>query len=107
MKSKSLLAKPYAGLIYKGIKVAMSIAIEDKEKIFREMLKVRRNTRFGHFSHLKGGNNLVAYVQAVGIKAYEALNPWIEKIKERKQKSLWKGKSIYFAKASGTTSGTK
>lgn len=107
MKFKSLLAKPYAGLIYKGIKKGMSTAIEDQEKIFREMLKVGRNTEFGKFHHLKDVNNHPEYIQAVGIKEYEAFKPWIEKIKEGKHNILWKGKPIYFAKTSGTTSGTK
>src|SRR5690606_20632126 len=107
MKFKSLLAKPYAGLIYKGIKKGMSTAIEDQEKIFREMLKVGRNTEFGKFHHLKDVNNHPEYIQAVGIKEYETFKPWIEKIKEGKHNILWKGKPIYFAKTSGTTSGTK
>jgi hypothetical protein len=43
----------------------------------------------------------------VAIRDYEQLKPWIEKIKEGKHNVLWKGKPIYFAKTSGTTSGTK
>ena len=33
--------------------------------------------------------------------------PYIDKIKEGKHNVLWKGKPIYFAKTSGTTSGIK
>ena len=33
--------------------------------------------------------------------------PYIDKIKEGKHNILWKGKPIYFAKTSGTTSGVK
>ena len=43
----------------------------------------------------------------VPIRDYEQLKPYIEKIKEGKQNVLWKGKPIYFAKTSGTTSGIK
>jgi hypothetical protein len=45
--------------------------------------------------------------QAIPIRDYEQLKPWVEKIKEGKHNVLWKGKPIYFAKTSGTTSGTK
>jgi hypothetical protein len=35
------------------------------------------------------------------------MQPWINKIKEGKHNVFWKGKPIYLAKTSGTTSGTK
>src|SRR5688572_4951402 len=38
---------------------------------------------------------------------YEQMRPWVDRIKEGEENVLWKGKPIYFAKTSGTTSGTK
>jgi hypothetical protein len=35
------------------------------------------------------------------------MKPYIEQIKEGKHNVLWKGKPIYLAKTSGTTSGVK
>ena len=43
----------------------------------------------------------------VPLRDYEEFKPYIEKIKEGKHNILWKGKPIYFAKTSGTTSGVK
>jgi hypothetical protein len=43
----------------------------------------------------------------VPVRDYEQLKPYIEKIKEGKHNVLWKGKPLYFAKTSGTTSGVK
>ena len=41
------------------------------------------------------------------IRDYEAFVPYIDKIKNGGENILWKGKPIYFAKTSGTTSGVK
>ncbi|RZM11031.1 MAG: hypothetical protein EOO88_47450, partial [Pedobacter sp.] len=38
---------------------------------------------------------------------YEQIKPYINAIKEGRHNVLWKGRPIYFAKTSGTTSGTK
>jgi hypothetical protein len=43
----------------------------------------------------------------VPISTYEDLKPYIEQIINGKSNVLWKGRPIYFAKTSGTTSGTK
>ena len=56
------------------------------------------------FGEIKDHND---FTQAVPIRDYEAMKPYIEKIKEGKHNVLWKGKPIYFAKTSGTTSGVK
>src|SRR5205085_479927 len=47
------------------------------------------------------------FKQAVPIRDYEQLKDYIEKVKEGQPDILWKGKPIYFAKTSGTTSGVK
>jgi hypothetical protein len=51
--------------------------------------------------------NYEEFKQAVPIQDYEQMKPWMEKIKDGKHNILWKGKPIYLAKTSGTTSGTK
>jgi len=107
MKIKSLLAKPFAGYIYKGIRKEMQTAVEDQEKIFKELLKTGKLTEFGKDHKLGDLSRHEEYVQAVPIRDYEQLKPYIEKIKEGKHNVLWKGKPLYFAKTSGTTSGVK
>jgi len=107
MKIKSLLAKPFAGYIYKGIRKEMQTAVEDQERIFKELLKTGKLTEFGKDHKLGDLSRHEEYVQAVPIRDYEQLKPYIEKIKEGKHNVLWKGKPLYFAKTSGTTSGVK
>jgi hypothetical protein len=107
MKIKSFLAKPFASYIYKGIRKGMSTAITDQENIFKNLIKTGRNTDFGKEAGFSTVNSYEEFKQAVPIRDYEQLRPWIDKIKEGKHNVLWKGKPIYFAKTSGTTSGTK
>jgi hypothetical protein len=107
MKIKSFLAKPFASYIHKTIRKGMATAVEDQEIILRSLLKSGRVTEFGKDSRLEQVNNYEDFKQAVGIRDYEQFKPYIEKIKDGKQNILWKGKPIYFAKTSGTTSGVK
>lgn len=107
MKIKSFLARPFANYIHKGIQKGMSSAVTDQDNILKILLKTGKNTEFGKESMLSQVSDYEGFKQAISIRDYEQLKPWIEKIKEGKHNVLWKGKPIYFAKTSGTTSGTK
>jgi len=107
MKIKSLLAKPFASYVYKSIKKGMSTALTDQEAIFNTLIKTGRSVKFGNDHHFKDIADHTAYRQAVPIRDYEAFKPYIEEMKEGKHNILWKGKPVYFAKTSGTTSGVK
>jgi hypothetical protein len=107
MKIKSFLAKPFASYIYKGIRKGMATAVSDQENILKTLIKVGRTTEFGKQAGLDKVNNYGEFKQAVSIRDYEDMKPFINLIKEGKHNVLWKGKPIYFAKTSGTTSGTK
>lgn len=85
----------------------MVTAITDQDNILKTLIKTGRNTEFGKEYGLKEVNSYEEFKRAIAIRDYEQLKPWIEKIKEGKHNILWKGKPIYFAKTSGTTSGTK
>lgn len=85
----------------------MATAVADQEHILKNLLKVGRITEFGKEAGFANVNNYNEFRQAVPVRDYEQLRPWIDKIKEGRHNVLWKGKPIYFAKTSGTTSGTK
>ncbi len=107
MKIKSILAKPFAGYIYKQIKKGMDTAVEDQQAILNNLIKDGIKTEFGKehgFETLKTAED---FAEKVPIRDYEEFKPYIEKIKEGKHNILWKGQPIYFAKTSGTTSGVK
>lgn len=85
----------------------MATAVADQENIFKNLLKTGRITDFGKESGFAKVNSYNEFKQAVPIRDYEQLKPWVDKIKEGRHNVLWKGKPIYLAKTSGTTSGTK
>jgi len=107
MKIKSFLAKPFASYIYKGIKKGMTTALADQDAILRDLLKTGRFTEFGKEHRFQDVQTAAQFAQAVPVRDYEQFKPYIERIKEGKHNVLWKGRPIYFAKTSGTTSGVK
>jgi hypothetical protein len=107
MNLKSLLARPYAGLIYKQIRKGSSTALEDQDKILKDLLTVGRKTTFGQEHHFGDIADHQAFAQAVPVRDYEHFKVYIDQIKQGKHNVLWKGRPIYFAKTSGTTSGVK
>ncbi|HNA19023.1 MAG: GH3 auxin-responsive promoter family protein [Chitinophagaceae bacterium] len=107
MKIKSFFARPFASFVHKNIRKGMQTALSDQENILKNLLKTGRNTEFGKESRFQEVNNFEEFKQAVPIRDYEQLKPWIERIKQGKHNILWRGLPEYFAKTSGTTSGTK
>ena len=107
MKIKSVLAKPFAGYIYKSIQKNKLTALADQDQILKQLLKTGKDTEYGKELGLAKVNGYDEYKQAVPIRDYEQMRPWIDKIIEGKHNVLWKGMPMYFAKTSGTTSGVK
>jgi hypothetical protein len=107
MKFKSFLARPFASFIYRSIRREMASAIEDQESIFKNLLKTGSRTVFGEEHHLSEVKTYEDFKSAVPVRDYEQFKKYIDQIKEGKHNILWKGKPIYFAKTSGTTSGVK
>ena len=107
MSIKSSLAKPFANYIYNKIQKGAATAVQDQETILQQLIKSAKDTLFGKdhgFSNIKTYND---FKQQVPLRDYEQLKPYIEKIKEGKHNVLWRGKPLYLAKTSGTTSGVK
>ncbi|WP_026751555.1 GH3 auxin-responsive promoter family protein [Sediminibacterium sp. C3] len=107
MNYKSLLAKPFANVIHNSIRKGMMHAVQHQELILKNLVKQGAKTQFGKDHHLSAGMDHKAFSQAVPVRDYELMKPYIEQIKAGKPNILWKGKPIYFAKTSGTTSGVK
>ncbi len=85
----------------------MLTAVEDQDAILKSLLKTGKNTDFGKDHQFSAVSNHQEFAQAVPLRDYEQFKPYIASIKEGKQNVLWKGKPIYLAKTSGTTSGVK
>ena len=107
MNIKSLLARPFAAYISNSIRRDGENALNDQNKIFHQLLKAGSATLFGKDHRFAAISNPTEFSQAVPVREYEQIRPYIEMIQEGKQNVLWRGKPIYFAKTSGTTSGVK
>jgi hypothetical protein len=107
MYLKSLLAKPFANYIYNKTKKWMLSAAEDQENLLKSLVKSAKITEFGKEHGFESIQSYDDFKKQIPVRDYEDIKPYIEKIKEGKHNILWKGKPIYFAKTSGTTSGIK
>lgn len=104
---KAALSKPFAKHIAKRVNKWSSRPIETQEKVFNNLIKQAQNTAFGRdhtFSNITSYSDFTAQVP---VRDYEALRPYVERVVAGEEHVLWKGKPIYFAKTSGTTSGAK
>jgi len=107
MKLKSLLARPFARYVQAGIHKHSLTAVDDQQVLLGRLLSQAARTEFGIDHHFPSLRTHADFVQAVPIRDYEELKPYIEKIKNGGSDILWKGTPQYFAKTSGTTSGAK
>lgn len=104
---KSALAKPFALYIRKSVLKWANNPIETQNIVFKKLMDEAKNTQFGKdhdFVNIKSHSD---FVSRVPIRDYEDLKPYVERVVAGEQDILWKGKPIYFAKTSGTTSGAK
>lgn len=104
---KSLLAKPFAKMVKRKMKNWILKPIETQEKVFQNLISEATNTKFGKDHDFISVNSHHDFIKRVPVRDYEALKPYVELAVEGQNDVLWKGKPIYFAKTSGTTSGAK
>ncbi|NRB83872.1 MAG: GH3 auxin-responsive promoter family protein [Winogradskyella sp.] len=104
---KEALSKPFAKYVANQIKRWASNPIETQNKVFTELIRDAKSTAFGIDHGFTRINSYEDFKQSVPVRDYEALKPYIDRVVKGEQNILWKGKPIYFAKTSGTTSGSK
>ena len=107
MNIKSLFAKPFAQYIFNKQLKEQANALKNQQLILNQLVKSASNTLFGKEHHFKEVSDYESFKKRVPIRDYEGLKSYIEKIKAGESNVLWKGKPIYLAKTSGTTSGVK
>ncbi len=107
MSLKSFAAKLFAAMVKKKIDKWAKNPIETQQKVFQELIKKAQNTSFGKDHHFNEIKSHADFVKNVPVRDYEGLKSYIEQVIQGKENILWKGKPIYFAKTSGTTSGAK
>lgn len=107
MGIRSLLAKPFAAYIAGQTKEWSANPVAYQKKVFQNLIEGGRETLFGKDHHFGDIRNHEDFIKHVPVRDYEELKPYVEKVVHGEHDILWKGKPAYFAKTSGTTSGTK
>ena len=107
MSLKSFLAKQFAKSIYKKTKSWADNPVETQQKVFEDIIRQAKNTQFGIDHHFDSIKTFEDFSKKVPIRDYEALKPYVDRVVQGEENVLWKGKPLYFAKTSGTTSGAK
>jgi hypothetical protein len=107
MGIRSVLVKPFAKFVLNRHK-AWQAQPELTQQLWREkLLSSAKDTAFGKDHNFADITTASDFAQAVPIRDYEALKPYVNRVVEGEANVLWKGKPLYFAKTSGTTSGVK
>src|SRR5919199_1928026 len=107
MGIRSVVSKPLAKWVVERQREWMYQPAEAQQRWFRRLVTEGRNTVFGRDHRFHDIQSVEEFRQAVPVRDYEDLKPYIEQILAGGTDVLWKGKPLYFAKTSGTTSGTK
>lgn len=104
---KQFLGKQYAKLTAKKVHKWASDPLNAQKSVFDYLIKMGKNTLFGRehdFSKIKTYED---YKSAVPVRSYEEFKPYIDRIIKGEKNVSWINRPLYFAKTSGTTSGTK
>lgn len=107
MGIRSVLSRPLARYIVKQQQEWIARSVEVQEKWRTELVRKAVDTQFGKDHFFGDIQSFSDFREAVPVNDYEDLKPYVERIKSGENDILWPGKPLYFAKTSGTTSGTK
>ncbi|WP_342084427.1 GH3 auxin-responsive promoter family protein [Dyadobacter sp. OTU695] len=107
MGIRSILSRPLARYIVRQQQEWIARSVEVQEKWRAELVSKAAGTQFGKDHFFKDIHSYSDFREAVPVHDYEDLKPYVERIKSGESDILWPGKPLYFAKTSGTTSGTK
>ncbi len=107
MGFKSFILKPIAKAAARKIKKDSYRAEHLQEKWLKKLIAEARSTAFGKDHRFDQINDYETFKKNVPLVDYEGISSYIKRILDGEENVLWKGKPIYFAKTSGTTSGTK
>uniref|UniRef100_UPI0040495556 GH3 auxin-responsive promoter family protein n=1 Tax=Fulvivirga sp. TaxID=1931237 RepID=UPI0040495556 len=107
MGIRSILSRPFAWWVVKQQRRWMANPREAQLSVFNTIIKKATDTKFGKDHQFASIKSYDDFKRLVPIRDYEALSPYVKLVTQGEENILWPGKPAYFAKTSGTTSGTK
>ena len=107
MSVKAFAARLFASLVHQRSARWIKYPEVAQERTFRQLIHEGQKTRFGRDHRFEEIRTYQDFASRVPVRDYEALKPYIEAILKGESDVLWPGRPAYFAKTSGTTSGSK
>ena len=107
MSIKSLLAIPFAKKAQKKVYKWAYETHKTQQKVLRKLIKKAKKTAFGKDHNFNQIHTYSDFKKQVKVTDYEGLRAYVDRVVSGEKNVLWKGKPLYFAKTSGTTSGAK
>jgi hypothetical protein len=107
MSLKPFFAKIFARNIYRKTQIWVNNPMETQQRVFEDLIRQAKNTQFGIDHHFDQIKTFEDFTKNVPVRDYEGLKSYVDKVVKGEDNILWKGKPLYFAKTSGTTSGAK
>lgn len=107
MSIKSFIAKLLAKQRANYYQRISANALAVQKNVFRKLIADAKETQFGKDHFFAEINTFQDFQTHVPVRDYEQMKPYFEALYAGKSDILWKGKPLYLAKTSGTTSGAK
>ncbi|MDM1502073.1 GH3 auxin-responsive promoter family protein [Myroides marinus] len=107
MSIKSFGAKIFASIIHKKTQKWANDPVNTQKRVFEQLINEAKQTAFGKDHNFESITTHEEFVKHVPVRDYEELKPYVDRVVAGESDVLWKGKPLYFAKTSGTTSGAK
>ncbi|CEJ68266.1 GH3 auxin-responsive promoter [Chryseobacterium oranimense G311] len=82
-------------------------SVRNQEALLLSLVKTAQKTLFGREHDFENIHSIEDFQHKVPVSDYEDLKPYIERVKKGQANILWTETPEYFAKTSGTTSGSK
>ena len=107
MGLKSLIAGPYARFVTRAVMRRALEPVATQERVLKDLVAKGASTEFGREHELAQVRGHADLIDAVPLRDYEGLKPWIDRLVAGERDVLWPGAPLYLCKTSGTTSGAK
>ena len=107
MSLKSIIARPYATWVTDKVMQRAREAGETQLSVLRRLVRSGSSTVFGRAHALREVEDHAGLVQAIPLRDYEGLRPYLDRVVAGEPDVLWPGRPLYLCKTSGTTSGAK
>lgn len=101
------MSKPIASWVVNRQKKWALNPSKTQQKVLNYLLKEAATSSFGKDHQFASIKSYDDFKKHVPIRDYEQLSSYVNRVVEGEENVLWKGKPLYFAKTSGTTSGIK